>query len=1130
MRTFILALLLVISSFSYGQTPSGVVFPLLECNSGICPAQNVNTTNLRALYGDSTHNTIYVGGKFSAAGSQMREGLAAITANTGALLPWTVAVNAGGEVHAVARSGDTIYIGGRFDQINGVNRRNIAAVRASTGNLINMLSTGTGSANDTIFSLLIHNNFLYAGGRFTTIQSTARSNLAQLTFAGSVTTLTSAVNGVIRQLLPGTNQIFARTASTTLPQSRIYKINTTSGSSQIIIQTDPLPDHYFTDFVVRGDTTYVVGSFYMSTNQQTAENFVVVNTINYYKRHVAFSLNVPFEMPNIRVEIELHRDTLLLATFDGNSRLNPGHRLYKCFFRGAALQTIKIYNSNQTAMNSYINNGLMVMNGYLFEAERFTQHGNINTSSTSVRLFSYCLRPQQQPNNFIFPTNTICQGDTGFLQIAPSASYYSYNWICIPSNAATLIPNGPSVEIAVPNSTTGTFAVQVRGVSGCGIVSLSARSYTITVLPKPDADAGVSDSTTCNQPTATLRGSSLTPGVTYSWSGPASSGADTITSGITGTYILLVTAPNGCKNTDSAAIIADTIPPVIQTWTSIPDLTCIVDTVVLDASGLYPNDSISWTSPSLSSFTNPVYAVISDNYLLQITSRRNGCSAFDTLFVDENRVLPSATFTVSNDTLTCAQPNTLLTGSSATTGTTLFWQDTAQTNLGNPANVNTVGAYQLIVTNMINGCVNNSNFAIIEPWFTPPHLNPITSNPTITCSSDSVTLQFASLTQSATCNWTTPSGTYFGFQITTADTGWHYVLVTDSLNGCSRTDSVFVTYLPQLLLTTSNDTVICHASGAVLQSAPIGGTPPFQITWNNNGGNGSPVTVYPNDTLYFTTVVTDNAGCIGTDSVLVTPASPISDSTLSFQPCDPNSAGGEIQVYPYGSVPPYEISIDNGLTWQNNGIFSGLPFGSYSFIVRDSLGCTHTLQADIDSNSLLPAANFIVSTQAQLNDTLVFVDISNPRPDSVSWDFPNTFSIVGGTPNAPYIIAQDTGCFNATMHIWYGTCELTLTKSVCFGAIDSTYADYWNNLGIDTMIVYPNPNNGQFNLSVSLHAKQHFVITVHDASGNERIRIPVAETDTWSGPVAIPNPIPGSYVVRVIAEFDAAELIIVVTQ
>lgn len=234
MRTFILALLLAFSHICQGQPPSGPVFPLLECNSGICPAQNVNPTNLRALHGGSTHNTIYVGGKFSTAGTQARQGLAAITANTGVLLPWTVTVNTGGEVHAVARYGDTIYIGGRFDQINGVNRRNIAAVSASTGNLINILTTGTGSTNDTIFSLLIHNNFLYVAGRFTTIQSTARTNFAQLTFAGSVTTFTSTLTGVVRQLLPGTNQIFARTASTTLPQSRIYKINTTTGSPQTV--------------------------------------------------------------------------------------------------------------------------------------------------------------------------------------------------------------------------------------------------------------------------------------------------------------------------------------------------------------------------------------------------------------------------------------------------------------------------------------------------------------------------------------------------------------------------------------------------------------------------------------------------------------------------------------------------------------------------------------------------------------------------------------------------------------------------------------------------------------------------------------------------------------------------------
>jgi len=80
------------------------------------------------------------------------------------------------------------------------------------------------------------------------------------------------------------------------------------------------------------------------------------------------------------------------------------------------------------------------------------------------------------------------------------------------------------------------------------------------------------------------------------------------------------------------------------------------------------------------------------------------------------------------------------------------------------------------------------------------------------------------------------------------------------------------------------------------------------------------------------------------------------------------------------------------------------------------------------------------------------------------------------------------------------------------------------------MLLYPDPNNGSFNFSVRLFAKQDFVILAYDANGYERARVPVHDADEWSGQIVIPNAVPGNYVLRVIASFDSAEQIFVITQ
>lgn len=95
-----------------------------------------------------------------------------------------------------------------------------------------------------------------------------------------------------------------------------------------------------------------------------------------------------------------------------------------------------------------------------------------------------------------------------------------------------------------------------------------------------------------------------------------------------------------------------------------------------------------------------------------------------------------------------------------------------------------------------------------------------------------------------------------------------YVLSVTSAAGCADTDTVIVTVLPPVQAAAGNDTAICagasvrlNASGGLLYSwSPAGGL--------SNPGVQNPVAT-PTDTTAYVVRVTNAAGCIGTDTVVI---------------------------------------------------------------------------------------------------------------------------------------------------------------------------------------------------------------------------------------------------------------------
>jgi gliding motility-associated-like protein len=132
-----------------------------------------------------------------------------------------------------------------------------------------------------------------------------------------------------------------------------------------------------------------------------------------------------------------------------------------------------------------------------------------------------------------------------------------------------IVPNG---IVNVSGLATGTqnYTYTVTGIAPCP----NAQAVVpIVIHPNPTADAGQDEELNCDITDATLGGPGNTPGVTFQWTGNVSNPA--IANPIvtdTGTYVLTVTTPFGCTDTDQVTITEDVTPPSADI--SVSDVSC----------------------------------------------------------------------------------------------------------------------------------------------------------------------------------------------------------------------------------------------------------------------------------------------------------------------------------------------------------------------------------------------------------------------------------------------------------------------------------------------------------------------------------------------------------------------------
>jgi hypothetical protein len=591
-----------------------------------------------------------------------------------------------------------------------------------------------------------------------------------------------------------------------------------------------------------------------------------------------------------------------------------------------------------------------------------------------------------------------------------------------------------------------------------------------------------------------------------------------------------VSGTNDCGLSTTAATLNVIVnsKPVFTLPFSPQLILCNPDSTLLQGTTTNTNSSIQWRRILTNSFyPQPYYTKVSGSYYMIVTDTLSGCKDSASIQVNNFKTLPNAKITSHTypgpftpiDTVTCYQPTVNIIAASDTAGVVLSWKSISNNSVfTNPLSLIQQNNLKVIATRTINNCVDSSLIVLVGQNTLKPNIIVSNNQQAINCSYYTVTLSAQFSPANCSSAWSGPLSYTSSNPGTATNPGKYYFNVSDPENGCSNTDSAQVNYVSSFALLSSKDTTICKASQIQLHSIAIGTMAGISYSWST-GAIGNMANVNPSvSATYY--VYASGGGCSGLDSVYITIPPDVRDSTIVYKDCGNNSSGG-IAVFGKGGIPPYKYSINNGLSFSASNTFSNLPFGTYNIIIRDSIGCAKSTSITLNANSNLPTPKFVAGTNNFLGDTIVLVDISIPKADSVQWVIPLQANIVGGNMFNPVITLSDTGTFNFTMKAFYNSCVILTGKSIHFAPADSLHASDHNLNGIKTFSLYPNPNDGNFTAYIEFYKRQDLSVQIWNNASENLYQQNFYNALSVNIPFNLDQLLNGSYVLRAIGEYDA---------
>ena len=349
-----------------------------------------------------------------------------------------------------------------------------------------------------------------------------------------------------------------------------------------------------------------------------------------------------------------------------------------------------------------------------------------------------------------------------------------------------------------------------------------------------------------------------------------------------------------------------------------------------------------------------------------------------------------------------------------------------------------------------------------------------------------------------TYSWAPSGGTHDTASGLTAGT---YTITVSDPCGVTSTAAITITQpltaLAATATTTSNVTCNAGSNGAT-SSTVSGGTTPYTYAWTGGSTNATATGLSAGT---YTLNVTDMNGCTATASAVITQPNALAiDTTYATANvlCHGDSTGSAFVMVGSGTM-PYTYSWTPGGGTTDSAV--GLKAGAYTITVNDACGATATAMVSITEPTALSITSHSTPDNGHNVGTAAISVSGGISPYTYLWTpGGNTTDSISGK-------AKGTYC-----------CKVTDGN----GCIDSICVVIKSTAGIDgiagnssQIIVYPNPNNGEFTIESSISGAS--VVEIYNILG-EKVFAKNLSTTKGTNQINVSNQPNGVYLYRVISE------------
>lgn len=561
---------------------------------------------------------------------------------------------------------------------------------------------------------------------------------------------------------------------------------------------------------------------------------------------------------------------------------------------------------------------------------------------------------------------------------------FSYSWNTANGNIV-----GSSTLQNITVDAAGDYALIVTNTN-----NQCADTVSITVeqdVVEPIADAGPDSLLNCTTTALLLDGGASDQGDNYSylWStsnGTISGDADTLVveTDSPGTYILSVqNLINGCITSDTVVIDQDIAEPIINI-TPPQTVDCNNPQITLDASGSVSGDlfAINWSTVAgnILTPTDSLQIQIDQGgeYTLEITNTQNGCTSSATVEIELDQETPVADAGLPQE-LDCETASATLNGNgSSSNGNFAYsWTTTNGTIQSGGTTLSPVvsnaGTYNLLVTNIDNGCTATSSVLVSENSNAP--IVSLAAGDDLNCEITSLTISGSGSDSGPdfALAWTDEQGNILNstdLMLEVSDPGQYTLSITNLTNSCISTASINI--FQDITMPVANAgpgiTLTCDQPSYQLDGTGSDQGSSFAYNWSTTDGqipeDGTILTPTIDQAgTYTLTVLNTENGCQSTDAVQIEVDQIAPEILLS--------SGGELNcampvfslsatVTDAGTAPTYDWTTLNGTTELSDGILEHQidEAGSFElFVTNTENGCSSSQSVSFTENFETPIAS-----------------------------------------------------------------------------------------------------------------------------------------------------------------------------